>query len=289
MGAVIAFPVRENEYVKEYIRTMSKNRRSAPDFMDLLNAVGYLEGLLEQSGKQMAEMKSQLDELTEMRKHPLKTKLNSIYTAMKEGMESIKSRLAEIVKQIVDFCKKTLENFKAAGVSALDKTVSFLKLKEGLEAISSSAAKNNGLCGDAIGRIDAFSVEYHKGGAVLKNMGRLALGKEPVDTAKENGKLAAAVSAPYHAAKSIWAKIERTAFVMARDLGDFHTRAQTARDDRREAKENKREAKENERDAKETEKARKTDVFKSVEKHKEAVEAAAKDKPREAKKTKDGR
>jgi hypothetical protein len=210
-----------------------------------------------------------------MRKHPLKTKLNSIYTAMKEGMEAIKSRLAEIVKQIVDFCKKTLENFKAAGVSVLDKTVSFLKLKEGLEAISSNAAKNNGLCGDAINRIDAFSAEYHKGSAALKNMGRLALGKEPVNTAKENGKMAAAVSTPYRAAKSVWAKIERTTFVMARDLGDFHTRAQTARDDRREAKD--------------IAKLRKTDVFKSIEKHKETIEAAAKDKPREAKKSKDGR
>ncbi len=276
MGAVIAFPARDNEYVKEYLKTMRESRhRNEGNFTDLINAVSYLENLLEQSGRHMAEMKSQLDELTEIQKHPVKTGLSNTYAAMKKNLDSAKSRLADIVESIVEFCKKALENFKAVGVSALDKTVSFLRLKNGLEAVSGYAAKNNGLCDNAINRIGVFSVEYHKGTNALKNMGRVALGKEPVDAVKENGKLAAAMSAPYRAAKAVWAKMERTAFVMARDLGDFHTRAQIDRDNRREDKE--------------TAKTRKTDVFKSVEKHKETADAAKKDKPREAKKSKDER
>jgi hypothetical protein len=155
-----------------------------------------------------------------------------------------------------------------------------LQLKNGLESISRHAAKNNGLCEKAINNIEAFSAEYHKSGNAIKNMGRIAFGKEPVDTAKENGKLAAAVSAPYRTAKSVWAKIERVAFVLARDLSDFHTRTQIARDNRHEAKETDK--------TQETAKTQKTDVFKTVEKHKETA-GTAKDKPREARKKKDER
>ncbi len=275
MGAIIAFPIRENEQVQDYIKTLNVNNRNKGDFMALLDAVEYLESMLMQSDKNMDEMIKQLSELKEIHKHPIKTELRNISNAIQENTGAAKSWLIDLKEKIVNFCKKTLENFKDAGVSALDKTASFLKLKDGLEAIGNHAAKNNELCGKAINKIETFSSEYHKAGNALKNMGRIISGKEPTAAVKEKGNLSKVLIAPYGAEKSLWAKIERKAYVTAKDLSDFHTKAQIKRLDKQ--------------DAKEADKAQKTDIFKAVDKHKECVEAGkkdTKDKSHETKKSK---
>ena len=281
MGAAIDFPIMGNRYVQGYLKALNENNRSGNDFIALLNVVEELEKLLAQSNRNMADMQRQLSELKEIQKHPIKTELNNISDAMQESAGAAKSWLGDIKESIANFCKKTMENFKDAGASALDKTASFLKLNDGLEAISRYAAHNNALCGTAINKIERFSEEYHKSGRALKNMGRMILGKEPIDDVKENGRLSKALTAPYRREKAVWAKIEQKAFVAARGLGDFHTQTQVKRIDRQ--------------DAKEVKNADKTDVFAKVNKHKETVDANKKENPKDKdksqgkKKTHDGR
>lgn len=300
MGEAITFPLRDNEYVNEYVKTMKEGNKDYTSFTELMNTVSYLEDLLKQSDKNMAEMKNQLTNFKEIQKHPIKSMLTEISDSMKSNLEAAKSKLSEISEKIVEFCKKIVENFKSVGISALDKTVSTLKLQDGFTAISASAAKNNKLSDQAISKIEAFSAEYHKAGLSLKNMGRIALGKEPTDTAKENGKLAEALAAPYRAQKAAGAKIERAAFVASRNLENLHTNAQIGKENQHEAhraaketSQEKEERRAEQRAARREAKGKtqKTDIFKSVEKHKEAVNAKKenKSKTQEAKKSKEVR
>jgi len=52
----------------------------------------------------------------------------------------------------------------------------------------------------------------------MKNMGRVLVGKPPVDTAKESGKLAKAVSLPYKAHKAVQVKMKTAVIAMIGSL-----------------------------------------------------------------------
>ena len=278
MELTVGFPTRENKYVQNYLKILNENNRSQKDFMALLYAVEELERMLTQSNKNVADMHKQLSELKEIQKHPIKTELYNISQAIKENADAAKSQLDELKESIVNACKKAVENFKDVGASALDKTVSFLRLKGSLEAVSGFAAKNNGLCDKAIGKIETFFKEFHKSGRALKNMWRIMLGKEPVDTAAENGKLAQALIEPYRKGKAVWTIIEQKSYVTARELSDFQTRTLVKRIDKQDTKESKR-----------SENTQKSNIFAKVEKHKKTVEANKNDKTQEKKNVRDAR
>jgi uncharacterized protein YjhX (UPF0386 family) len=75
-------------------------------------------------------------------------------------------------------------------------------VKDGLHLIKNSTVKISDNCDKALARIDTFSKEYHETGLHLKNMFRVATGRQPIDKVKESGKIAKAAGAPYRAQKS---------------------------------------------------------------------------------------
>ena len=59
----------------------------------------------------------------------------------------------------------------------------------------------------AIAKIEAFSKEYRSTGLHIKNMARVIAGKPRINAAKDSGKLAKAISAPYRAERAILTKL----------------------------------------------------------------------------------
>jgi hypothetical protein len=236
MGVIIDFPLRQDDYVKAYLKAMRESGRSDPVFNSLMDYVARVENALVQSNKNIADMQGQLSELKEIQKHPIKAELNNIVCAIQENAEAAKSWLEELKKRIAEWCKNLMAKVKEMGASALDTTVSALKIKDCLDGIAKCAAKENAMCGKAIKDMENFAGEYHKAGRAVKNMGRALIGKEPIDGVKENGKMLKIMTAPYRAHKSLAAKVERTAHRCATSLGDFHTQQQIKRLDRQDAK-----------------------------------------------------
>ena len=236
MGVIVDFPIQQNEYVKAYQKAMSENRRSDPIFDSLMDYVARMESMLAQSNKNIAEMQCQLSELKEIQKHPIKTELNNIACTIQQNAEAAKSWLDKLKERIAEWCKNIVAKVKDMGASALDKTVSALKIKDCLDGIGKCAAKENALSGKVIKDMENFATEHHKAGRAISNMGRAMLGKEPIDGAKQNGKLLKVMTAPYRAHKSLAAKVERTTYRLSNSLGNFHTQQQTKRLDRQDAK-----------------------------------------------------
>ena len=235
MGAVINFPIRQNEHVKAYQKILNENRRSDPNMKALLDYVARLEATMEQSNKNIAEMQIQLSELKEIQKHPIKAELNSIACSILQNADAAKSWLEKLKESIIQWCKSMVEKVKDKGTSALDRAASTLKIQNCLEGIAKCAAKENDLSGKAIKDMENFAAEYHKAGRAISNMGRALIGKEPIEGVKENGKLLKFMTAPYRANKSLAAKTERITYCMAKSLEDFHTREQLKRLDRQDA------------------------------------------------------
>jgi hypothetical protein len=148
-------------------------------------------------------MKSQLDEMKEVQNHPIKTALQKTIAALEAKVAAIKEQIGELKANIIDGCKNAVSAFKEKGAAVLDKLASFFKIKSGLQNIKNDSIKAADMCDRSMAKIETFSQEYHKGGRAIKNLARIAVGKQPLDTVKESGKLAKVMCAPYKASKAI--------------------------------------------------------------------------------------
>ena len=214
-------PLAENQYVKELLGILGDNGRDASGLAALLGRVSEMEGFVKRAEDKIAEMKSQLDDMKELQGHPVKAALKSAIRSLETKVAEIKAQLAELKNNIVDGCKNAVAAFKETGASALDKLASFFNIKGNLQSISKNIEANIKTDDKAIAKIEAFSKQYHKTGLGIRNMGRVLAGKQPIDTEKENGKLAKAISAPYKTDRAILTGMKKTVDKAIESLGQL--------------------------------------------------------------------
>lgn len=203
-----AEPIIENDHVKELLAILRENNSpSTNDFLAVLNQVGAMERQLDAAVKELAAMRQELKTAQEQN-HPVKTALQKAVIVMQEQVLDLRERLAELKQAVIDGCKNAVAAFKETGISALDNVTQFFKVRPILEAMRDTLAKNIQYDDKAIAKIEAISTEYHQAGRHLKNMGRAMLGMEAVQEAKQPGKLAAVISAPFRAERSHFASMK---------------------------------------------------------------------------------
>ena len=198
-----AVVLMENEHVKELFGILQDNGKDTSGLTAIINHVSGMEDFIKQAEKQIAVMKSQLNEMKEVQDHPIKTALEKAIKTLEAKVAAIKEQIGELKANIIDGCKNAVSAFKEKGAAVLDKLASFFKIKSGLQNIKNDSIRAADMCDKSIIRIQTFSQEFHKSGRGLKNMARIIVGKEPIDAVKESGKLAKAMCAPYRASKAI--------------------------------------------------------------------------------------
>ena len=197
-GAVSA-SLAENKYVKELLDILKANGKDSSGLTAILDHVKGMEDFVKQAEGKIADMKSQLDSMKEIQDHPIKTSLQKTIKALEVKIAEIKEQIVQLRIDIAGGCISAINAFKEKGAAALDKLASFFNIKRGLQSIDKSIDASIKLDNKAIAKIEVFSKEYHASGRHLKNMGRVLIGKAPIDTAKESGKLAKVICAPYKA------------------------------------------------------------------------------------------
>lgn len=107
---------------------------------------------------------------------------------MVQRIDSLRERLDGLRAHMADWARDTLEQFKQAGVSALDKSLSALKVKNGLQQIRVGIQSGMGAIRGGIHRVEQMGEELRQAAAHLHNAGRAAAGKSPaqrLDATKE--------------------------------------------------------------------------------------------------------
>ena len=201
-------PLAENKYVKELLGILNDNDKDASGLTALINHVGEMESFVKLAESRIAEMKSQLDAMKEIQDHPIKNALQKTIKALEAKVAEIKEQIVQLRLDIAEGCKSAIEAFKEKGAAVLDRLASFFNIKPSLQSINKNIDASIRLDDKAMAKIEDFSKEYHQTGRHLKNMGRILIGKPPIDAVKESGKLAKAVSAPYKADKAILLKMK---------------------------------------------------------------------------------
>jgi len=235
-GGTAAVSLMENEHVKELLAILRDNNKDASGLTALINHVGEMENFVKLAESRIADMKAQLDTMKEVQDHPIKTMLQSTIKALEAKVAEIKVHIAELKINIVEGCKNAVAAFKEKGAAVLDKLATFFQIKGQLQTMNKGINAAIKLDDKAMAKIETFSKEYHTTGRHLKNMGRVLIGKQPIDAVKESGKLAKVVSAPYKAHKAIELKILAVVNRMIGRLERFEERIAAQREERAAAK-----------------------------------------------------
>ncbi len=230
-----AEPILENEHVKELLAILRDNNfPSTKDFLSVLNQVGAMEKQLDAAVKELSTMRQELRTAQEQN-HPVKTALQKAVIVMQGQVLDLRERLAELKQNIIDGCRNTVTAFKESGISALDNVSRFFKVRPTLEAMRDMLTKDIQYDDKAIAKIEAISTEYHQAGRHLKNMGRVMLGREAAQEVKRPGKLAAVISAPFHAERSHFSSIKSHVEKSLKTLARLEERAAEKKPSIREA------------------------------------------------------
>jgi hypothetical protein len=191
-----------------------------------------MESFVTRAEQKISEMKAQLGEMKEVQSHPVKTALTNAIKALETKVAEVKERIGELKTAIADGCKSAVEAFREKGAAALNNLAKFFHIKGALKAVDKSAEHSAAICDRAVANIAQFSKEYHETGKHLKNMGRMFVGKPPIDAAREAGKLAAFAAAPYKSEKAALCGIQKAAGAMIDKLERLES-AQKAKQARR--------------------------------------------------------
>ncbi len=194
-----AQPLAENKDVQELLALMKANR--IPGAKDLIAAIGQVTAMekhLANMGKELATMRAELAE-AQRQNHPIKTALQSAVITLQGNMLDLREKLAALKREIVGGCREALTAVRDKGLSALRNITSFLRLRPALESMRGDIEKAIQQDSAAIAKIEAVSVEYHKAGQAVVNIGRIAAGKEAKQEAKSPGTLSKALQAPLRA------------------------------------------------------------------------------------------
>ena len=207
---VVNAPLAQNEYVKQLLTILHDNEKDTSGLTALLNHVSEMENFVKRAEEKIADMKSQLTEMKEIQKHPIKNTLQNTIKVLENKIAEVKGQRNELKRNITDGCKAAVSAFKEKGISALESIASFFHLKSGLQNlkqnINGAIQANN----KTIAKIETFSSEYHSANRAIKNMARMVIGKEPVSIKKEAGKLAKTITTPYKAQKSALTGLSKT-------------------------------------------------------------------------------
>ena len=181
-------PLAENQYVKELFSILGDNGKDTSGLAALIGHVSAMESFVKRAEDKIAEMKWQLAEMKEVQNRPVKTALQNAIKTLERKVAEVKEQLGELKANIIEGCKSAAAAFKEKGIAALSNLASFFKVRNGLEDWKKNIDSTIRADDRAISKIKAFSAEYHSTGRHLKNMARVAIGKEPIDADKHSCK-----------------------------------------------------------------------------------------------------
>lgn len=188
--------LQKDQNVQELLNLLSEHK---PDkAQDLSALLFYVDGMERQFDAVLHELQAVKAQLAEVQEssHPLKKALSAFVQGMENRIDQMKERLFEIKESIANTAAKMVDDVKQAGISALDKTVDFLGIREGLAALRDNldAAKTDTRA--QIEKIETMGQELRSVGNHLKNVGRAATGKDLQPTRVDEGKFQSTVLAP---------------------------------------------------------------------------------------------
>ena len=182
--------------------------------------------------QELQEVKAQLA----YEKQPAVQKvMQGVVTNLEIKLERARDMLAGLRERITDCARTAIGNFKEAGVSALDKAVSAMGVKNVLESVQNHLSGMIADTKQSIEKVENIGHELRSVGGHLKNAGRAMTGKETqaVDGGQE-GRFQSAVLAPMRATQKLLTTMNNTTLATIGGIENLEQTAEASREARAE-------------------------------------------------------
>lgn len=195
-------PLAGNDAVREYLNLLMGARPEAGrEYAALLFEMDGMHRRLDVALRELAQVRG---ELARMQEGPEKGFLAHAMEAVEKRLSVMRQGLLEMKEQLINGAKEAVEGVRKSGINALDKAVSAVGIKKGLEEMQQSLAGSIEDVRKSIEKLEMMGQELRSVGGHLKNAGRAALGREQqeVDGGME-GRFQAALLSPLRKERGI--------------------------------------------------------------------------------------
>ncbi|MDE6454666.1 MAG: hypothetical protein K2L38_01860 [Dysosmobacter sp.] len=202
---------------------------------DLSQLLFYMDGMSRQFDAVFQELQEVKAQLAQEKQPAVQKIMQGVVTNLENKVEWARDMLAGLRERITDCARNAAENFKEAGVSALDKAVSAMGVKNRLESLQEHIS---GVISDtkrSIEKVESIGHELRSVGGHLKNAGRAMTGKETqtVDGGQE-GRFQSVVLAPMRATKSLLSNMNNATLAAIGRVENLELSAEAVREARAE-------------------------------------------------------
>lgn len=223
-------PLQSNEAIQQFMKLLEENNRQG-QAADLSQLMWYMDGMSRQYDAVLQELKEVRQQLSQVQEPSVKYIMQNAAAKLESKANQIKETLDSLWKKIADCARSAVENFKDAGVSALDKAVSAIGVKNVLESLQE---KISGMIADTkqnIEKVEDIGHELRSVGGHLKNAGRAITGKETqvVDGGQE-GRFQSVVLAPLRTIRGLLSNMNNATLAAIGGLESLEVSAATARE-----------------------------------------------------------
>lgn len=177
--------LNDEPIVQEYMKLLFDHgqKKEYFDIKELLDYISQMDSHIESMTNEIRELKDTIEKL----KNPeTKSQLSKICEKVEMAVVSCQKKLDHIKIGLVDSMKKSLEDFKQKGKSAVIKVIDIAHVKEGLSSLHQSLSFSKGAILSLSWKIDDITKELSSAKTAVKNAGRILLGKSAIDKDDRN-------------------------------------------------------------------------------------------------------
>lgn len=227
-------PLQGSEAIQQFKKLLEENGREGQS-ADLSVLMWYMDGMTRQYESVLQELQSVRQQLDQVQEPSIKYVAQKAAAKLEHKAHQIKETLDSLWEKIAGCAAAAVENFKEAGVSALDKAVAAMGVKNVLESLQE---KISGMIADtkqSIEKVENIGHELRSVGGHLRNAGRAVTGKEAlaVDGGQE-GRFQSVVLAPMRATQKLLTGMNNATLATIGGVEHLEQTAEDAREARAE-------------------------------------------------------
>ena len=220
--------------LQQFMKLLEENGRQG-QAADLSALLWYMDGMSRQFDAVCQELQEVKIQLAQEQQPAVQKVMQGVVTNLENKVEWARDMLAGLRERITDCARNAVENFKDAGVSALDKAMSAMGVKNVLESLQDHLSNMIADTKQNIEKVENIGHELRSVGGHLKNAGRAMTGKETqtVDGGQE-GRFQSVVLAPMRGTKKLLSSMNNATLAAIGGVEHLEQTAEGAREARAE-------------------------------------------------------
>lgn len=187
MNDISEITLKDNANMREFIQILKYNKMNnfLNDFIDTLDYVGNLENKLD---KLMGEIETLKEQMTKMRENPIKKAVSNTINNIENKLRETVRFLGSIKNNITQNVNQALNNIKRKGISAINSTLNFMRIKDGLRKIQRTLNAAENKIDKAVKELESLDKQVQKSSIIsdLKAKKEQCNTKNSVNKVKKN-------------------------------------------------------------------------------------------------------